>query len=125
MLYVPPTSRQAAEYSLTAHSLLLAWRSPEGEMGGGRGGGRGRWGSIFTVSTAGLSGESKNTQEEGGKERGRGRRAVCGHDGEPGTGSVLLSTGREWEISGREKPFEGTSLTPFKLSVSNRACFSS
>lgn len=28
------------------------------------------------------------------------------------------------ERVGREKPFEGTSLTPFKLSVSNRACFS-
>lgn len=36
-VYVPPTSRQAAEYSLTAHSRLLAWRAPEGEMGGGRG----------------------------------------------------------------------------------------
>ena len=35
--YVPPTSRQAAEYSLTAHSRLLAWRSPEGETEGGRG----------------------------------------------------------------------------------------
>lgn len=56
-VYVPPTSRQAAEYSLTAHSHLLAWRSPEGEMGGGEGGGRGRGGSIFTVSTAGLNGE--------------------------------------------------------------------
>lgn len=97
MLYVPPTSRQAAEYSLTAHSLLLAWRSPEGEMGG-RKREEGEGGVQFSVSTAGLSEESKNTGEEAGKQRGRGRRAVCGYNGEPGTGSIPLSTGREWDL---------------------------
>lgn len=93
-------------------------------MGGGKRE-EGEGGVQFSVSTAGLSGESKNIGEEGGKQKGRGTGAVCGHSGEPGTGSNRLSTRREWEISDRKKSFEGTSLTSFKLSVSNRACFSS
>lgn len=109
VLYVPPTSRQAAEYSLTAHSLLLAWRSPEGETGGGNRE-EGEGGVQFSVSIARLSGESKNTGEEAGKQRGS--RAVCGHSGEPGTGSIALSTGTQWEISGRKKPLKGPALHP-------------
>lgn len=59
-----------------------------------------------------------------GKERGggEGQRAAAmeSRAGAP----TPLGAGKGWKISDGEKPFEGTSLT-FKLSVLNRACFSS
>lgn len=56
-------------------------------------------------------GIKKDTEEEVGKQRGR--RAVCGHNGEPGTGSIPVSIGR---IKGRSQveksPLKGSALYP-------------